>query len=142
MHLVLDRQWVDTDGMMSVTVIFERGDGYAAAQDVYVYPAALAEFARKLQSFPATAADEVTLEAGSVDPEGYSRIKLRAYVYDGSGHTALQFSAWGNPVAQLRASIDVCVPVEAAAFNLLGEQLGVWANSNDEPFEFRSGRAS
>ncbi len=142
MHLVLERKWVDTDGMMSVDVFFERGDGYSAAQDVCAYPKQLRDFAERLQSFPSTATDEATLHVGSVDAEGYSSIIFRAYVYDGSGHTALQFSAWCNPSPQLRASIDVVAPVEAAALNLLGEQLEAWADCNDEPFEFRSGRPS
>lgn len=142
MRLAFTRDWVDTDGMLSVVVSFERGDGYGASQDVCLYPVQLADFGRGLRSFPASARDEVLLHAGAADDEGYSALKLRAYVFDGSGHTALQVSLWGNPSPQLRASLDASVPIEAATLNRLGEQIEAWAQNNGQPLEFSSARSS
>lgn len=136
MRFTFTRDWVDTDGMLRVFVSFERGDGYDARQDVYLYPTELAEFGRRLRSFPSSVTDEVSFRVGAKDHEGYSALALRAYVFNDSGHTALQVSLWGNPAPELRANFDASVPVEAATLNRLGEELEAWALNNDEPFEF------
>jgi hypothetical protein len=121
--------------MLNVDVSVE-GNGNAVRLDVNVYPDALLNFGKKLQSFPSSVSDEAVLEMGSPEIDAYSWLKFRAYAYDGSGHTALQVSAIHNPHPRLQANIHFPMRMEAAALNALGERIEKWAIANDEPFEF------
>ena len=136
MRLSLNRNWVDTDGMLSITFSIERGDGYAMSQEVFVYPGTLQEFGYQLQKFPSSSSDEAVLEMGSQDEDAYSWVRLRAYVYDGSGHTALHVAANHNPSKHLQAGCQFSMPVEAASLNLLGAKIEAWSATPEIPFEF------
>jgi hypothetical protein len=136
MHLSFRTLWRDTDGMLSMLVQFERGDGWSASQEVYIYPEALCEFGRKLAEFPSSVAEEVLLCAGSEDEDGYSQLRVRAFAHDAAGHTALQVFLRSNPSPQFVARADVTVPVEAAQLNELGAKLARWNWDSEEEFEY------
>lgn len=135
MRLVLHRLWVDDDEMLQVEVSLQ-GSGYAATQDVYVYPADLEKFGHRLEAFPASASDEAMLEIGSADEKAYCWLKLRAYVYDGRGHSALELCVKRNGAPHVCAQAQFSVQIEAASLNSLGAQITKWAASNENPLVF------
>jgi len=133
MRLSLHRLWVDTNGMLQMEVFLE-GGGYSATQDVYVYPDELRAFAERLKNFPSSIADEAVLEIGSTQANAYCWLKLRAYVYDALGHSALELSVQRNTQHFARSQFSVVV--EAASLNALGEEIANWASANEEPLVF------
>ncbi len=135
MRFILRRLWVDTDEMLQVEVFFE-GVGYSATQDIYVYPDTLQEFGEKLQKFPTSISDEVVLEVGSIEDGHYSWLKLRAYVYDGSGHTAFEISVNNNGVSPAKALSQFSVLIEAASLNSLGKEIKNWTINNENSLLF------
>ena len=135
MRFILERLWVDTDEMLQVEVFLE-GGGYSATQDIYVYPAMLEEFGEKLQNFPASILDEVVLEIGSTEEGNYCWLKLRAYVYDGSGHSAFEISVKRNGAPQVKTQSQFSVLIEAASLNSLGEEINNWAINNENSLLF------
>ncbi len=135
MRLSLDRLWSDTDGMLQVEVFLE-GNGYSATQDIYVYPNELQAFAERLKNFPSSVTDEAVLEVGSTQANAYCWLKLRAYLYDSLGHSALELSVQRNAAPQLCARSQFSVLVEAASLNTLGAEIANWACANDQPLVF------
>lgn len=135
MRFSLNRLWVDSDGMLEVQVFLE-GSGYAATQDIYVFPATLHEFAQKLQSFPSLVSDESVLEIGSTEADAYCWLKLRAYVFDGCGHSALELSVKKNGAPQVCAQSRFSVLLEVAALNRLGKLIEDWAAASDVALVF------
>ena len=121
--------------MLQIEVYLE-GSGYAATQDFYLYPEDLEEFGHKLQAFPSSISDEAILETGSTEASSYGWFKLRAFVYDGSGHTALELSVKRNGAPHISAQSQFSVLIEAAALNSLGKSIERWASENDEPLKF------
>lgn len=135
MRFTLKRKWEDDDGMLEIEVYFAYA-GYAATQDIYVYPSQLSEFGAKLESFPSSIQDEVILEIGSTDEKWYCWLKLRAYVYDLTGHSALEFSVQSNGAVQERTRAQFSAKLEVASLNELGKQISNWAGNNLDPLEF------
>lgn len=137
MNIVFNRLWVDSDEMLQVELFLE-GNGYAATQDFYLYSDTLKIFGRKLQEFPSSVSDEAILEVGSSEATHYCWAKLRAYVYDGSGHTALELCTKRNGAPHVCAQSKFSVVIEAAALNNLGLKIEKWAFDNKESLVFRS----
>lgn len=135
MRLALQRLWVDSDELLQIEVSLE-GGGYAATQDVYTYPADLENFGRQLQDFPVSVSDEAVLEIGSTDEASYCWIKLRAYMHDDQGHSALECCVKRNGASHIRAQAQFSVQVEVASLNVLGAQIVQWSKLNDYPLVF------
>lgn len=109
---------------------------YAVTQNVYLYPDDLIVFAERLLAFPATPKDEVVLEAGSPEKEFYAWLKLRAYMYNALGHTALEVSTQQNGESILQRHSQFSVPIEIGALNILAQDILTWIGSNETKLVF------
>lgn len=125
MRFSIEHLWADTDGMLEVRVSLE-GCGFAAWQDLYVYPDDLKDFGLRLQSYPSGISDEPQLEVGSKAANAYCWFKLRAFVFDGVGHSALEISIQRNGAPQVSAESRFSVILEPASLNDLGKQIENW----------------
>jgi hypothetical protein len=136
MRLMLTPKWLDPDdGMLEVRISLS-GQERAAWVEMYAYPENFEEFGRKLIEFPRSISDEVVLALGSSAKEESDQFALRAYVYDGAGHSAIEFNAITNEEPLPRATFKFSVPIEAASLNRLGESLVAWSASSDRVFTF------
>lgn len=142
MRLALRRLWKDDDGMLQLHLHAANG-ARSIAQDFYSYLEELAEFGTKLQAFPISAKDMVVFEYGSTDPtlKFYCWVRIKAHVYDGTGHAALEFAVHNNQEPPDHASAQFSVKLEAATLNRLGQELAAWSRSNDGDFEFEASEA-
>jgi|SRR5215831_12728976 len=137
MRLVFRRLWEDSDGMLEFRLTVEN-EQYRSTHDCYLYPGTIREFGEGLASFPKSIADSVVLESGGEDPKWYGWLRLRAYVYDSAGHSALECLTETRGDELVRASARFSFRLQAAAFNELGKQLIEWSpNSRDFTFEAR-----
>ena len=140
MRLTLRRLWEETDGMLHLDMHAANATSYLS-QDFYVYPDDLARFGAKLEAFPSSVTDTAVFEYGSAESNVYSWVRLKAYLYDLAGHSALEFSANNNKQPPEQASGVFSVKLEAASLNALGAALGAWAKSTEDDFEFEAREA-
>jgi len=112
------------------------GEGFTARQDSYIEDEEWLEFGTALQSFPQRLDHEVTFENGAPEGEYYCYILLRAFVYDGVGHSALEVKISNRSAPPFSASTHFYIPCEAAALNRLGESLVSWARSKEYEYIF------
>jgi hypothetical protein len=117
------------------------GDGFAARQDSYVENEEWLEFGAALQSFPKNIEHEVAFESGAPGGEYYCYILLRAFVYDGVGHSALEVKISNQSQPPYGASAHFYVSCEAATLNRLGKSLELWARSKETRFVFSTDAA-
>lgn len=116
--------------------LFISGDGFAARQDSYVNDEEWEEFALALQSFPANVEQEVAFEYGAPEGKNYCYILLKAFVYDGVGHSALEVKVSNLNSPPYKASAHFYILSEAATLNRLGKSLELWARSKENEFLF------
>jgi len=138
MRLVFERLWMDTDGQFGLQVSLE-GDGFGATHEANAFADDLQTFGKNLQRFPQTISDEVAWKYESIDDKSRDWLILRAYVYDGVGHTALEMAMNKSGTRHVRATSQFSLPVEAAALNSLGKRIEDWAVDNQEPLVFETG---
>lgn len=115
----------DDDGMLQIDVT--AANSYAAAtMDVYLYPDEIENFATELERFPTALAHEVVLESGSSDPKWYGHLRVRVYVMDRAGHSAVEvlMDRRGKPPG--RASHHFYLTCNPADMNELGRRLKQW----------------
>ena len=112
------------------------GGGFAARQDSYIEDEEWIEFGAGLRSFPKGLEHEVVFENGAPEGEYYCYILLRAFVYDGVGHSALEVKMSNSMSAPHSAAAHFYIPCEAATLNRLGESLVSWARSKEYEFVF------
>jgi len=112
------------------------GGGFAARQDSYIEDDEWVEFGMALKAFPQRLEHEVTFENGAPEGKYYCYILLRALVYDGVGHSALEVKISNNSTPPHSAAAHFYIPCEAAALNRLGESLEAWARSKEYEFAF------
>ena len=135
MRFILERLWVDSDAMLQIEVFLE-GDGYSATQDIYIYPSELEEFGKRLEQFPSFITEEVVLEIGSIEDRHHCWLKLKAYIYDGVGHSAFEISVKKNGAVHTKAYSQFSVLIEAASLNSLGREIKNWAIKNESSLLF------
>jgi hypothetical protein len=99
------------------------------------------EFGAKLRAFPSSVKDSAVFEYGADDPKQYCWVRLRAYVYDSRGHTALEIFVQNNLEPPARASGVFSVKLEAATLNTLGQELIAWSRLKEGDFEFEAREA-
>jgi|SRR5215204_3979351 len=116
--------------------LFVSGDGVAARQDSYVDDDEWLEFGAALQSFPKSVGHEVAFENGAPEGKYTCYILLRAFVYDGVGHSALEVKLSNQLSPPYSASAHFYVRCEAATLNRLGKSLELWARSKEYEFLF------
>ena len=135
MQLHIKPVWIDDDGVMQVRVSVD-GNERQWWGEACCYPAAFSEFGQALIGFPSSTSDEVRLELGSMDPMYADYLLVRAFVYDGAGHCAIEFKAESRGDAITSSSVRFAVPTEAATLNEMGRRIVAWALSPTEPFAF------
>jgi hypothetical protein len=140
MQLHITPLWTDDDTLMQVRVSLA-GNGRQAWSEAYSYPETFSQFGQSLTQFPGSTADEVRLELGSTDPGYAEHLLIRAFVYDGSGHCAVEFKAHTRGDALAASSCQFAVPTEAASLNELGRMMVAWAAKPVEPFAFEGAGA-
>ncbi|HJR09599.1 MAG TPA: hypothetical protein VJ842_20225 [Pyrinomonadaceae bacterium] len=117
------------------------GDGFAARQDSYVADEEWIEFGVALQSFPKNIDHEVDFENGAPEGKYYCYILLRAFVYDGVGHSALEVKISNQSLPPYGALAHFYVSCETAMLNRLGKSLELWARSKETEFVFSTDAA-
>jgi hypothetical protein len=126
--------------MLHIQLTAEHGER-ALSQDFHAYAEDLREFGTKLEAFPSSVKDEVLFECGANDPKQYCWVRLRAYVYDRAGHSALELLVQNNSEPPVLASAVFSVKLEAATLNRLGQELAAWSRSKQGDFEFEAREA-
>ncbi len=123
-----------------VELFVSYGD-YSAAQDSYISDEELIKFGKEPQSFPQNLEHRVIFESGSQESNYYCYLKLRAFVYDGVGHTALEVRFENHLDAPYSATMHFHVLCEAAMLNRLGHSLESWVRSKEKEFEYSTDAA-
>jgi hypothetical protein len=117
--------WTDSDGMLNLFIAASNGVT-TGGLETYLYPEQLLEFARELERFPSNAQHEVIIQAGSTDPGLHDHFQMRAFVLNGSGHSALEVTmeSRGNPPVAARSHFYLaCNPAD---LNRVGTVLRQW----------------
>lgn len=109
----------------------------SATQDFYCYTEDLEAFGRELSGFPASISSEARLEAGKRDPGWAHFVLVRAFVYDGVGHSALEIEVASHSKDPYGQSARFHILCEPASLNKLGVQLVAWCRDREEPLEWR-----
>lgn len=126
----------DRDDPPPHVVLSISNEGFTAEQDSYVDDEQWLDFGKSLQSFPQSLDHEVIFENGTPDPRYYNYILLRAFVYDGVGHAALEVRMENHSAPPYTASAHFHILSDAAVWNHLGRLLESWAQSKESEFEF------
>ena len=121
--------------------LFISGDDFAARQDTYVNDEEWLEFGLALQSFPGSLEHEVSFENGAPEGKYYCYILLRAFVYDGVGHSALEVKISNQSPPPYGALAHFYVLCEVATLNRLGKSVELWARSKEIELEFSTDAA-
>ena len=115
----------DDDGLLQVA--FTAGHSSAnAAMYVYLYPDQIEHFAAELERFPTGLTHEVVLESGSSDPKWYGHLRVRVYVMDSAGHSAVEVLIDDRGEPPGRASHHFYLPCNPADMNEVGRRLKQW----------------
>ena len=133
--LIRDLHYVGSE--LHVEVHASNGS-FAAKVDFYTYADYIRDFGEKLKDFPRAITDEASWEEGSRDPGAYNYFLLRAYVIDGVGHTALEFSCENRSTYPHEASAHFSIPCEASGLNRLGERLVAWADTRPDEIRWET----
>ena len=121
----------DDDGLLQVALATGHSSAHAT-MDVYLYPDQLERFAAELEQFPMTLTQEVVLESGSSDPKWYGHLRVRVYVVDSVGHSAVEVSIdyRGDPLGPI--SHHFYLPCNPADMNELGRRLRPWISHPEQ----------
>jgi len=133
--IALSRLYYDED-CWEIEIRASNGRFTAATFDpIYTQPEELARFAEQLVAFPKTIKDEARFEQG--DPASESaHILVRAFLFDGSGHSAIEFAARDHPNARFASSSRFYLFAEAAAINRFGQRILTWLHNPHEPLHW------
>lgn len=119
----------DFDGDTSFDVSIRLG---ALQIQVYFWGEAdwFRQFGEGLSAFPASIDDVIEFEVGQIKPPSHQNyLLIRAYCYDGSGHSALKIIMHNNEPEPHALYTEFSIPTEAAALNTLGNRLKNWQPS-------------
>jgi hypothetical protein len=83
----------------------------------------------------------VVFENGAPEGKYYCYILLKAFVYDGVGHSALEVKISNQSSSPYRALAHFYLLSEAATLNRLGKSLELWARSKEKEFLFSTSAA-
>ncbi|HEX3857466.1 MAG TPA: hypothetical protein VHY30_09245 [Verrucomicrobiae bacterium] len=93
-------------------------------QDFYVYEKEVRELGTKLAAFPTGSQNEVVFEIGDEHNEKWAHyVRLRFFVRDSSGHTALAIKFIRNGDVMAKAVSEFCQPIDVASLNRLGSSI-------------------
>ena len=130
----IEKIWTDDDGMVQLELCASN-DMQVGKQDFYFYPEGVSEFGARLQEFPKTQKDEISLEYGA-DPKFYCYFSLKALVLDSVGHSALEvkFDNRLDPPSQAQAHFFM--KCEPATVNEFGKRLCAWVSEMNGVFRY------
>jgi hypothetical protein len=94
-----------------------------------LYPNDLATFADALKAFPRDTKSEVVLEAGSKDPKWHGYLRLRVFVLNATGHSAMEVESDVRGSPPVSATSHFYVPGTPADFNRLGSEMSDWVKN-------------
>ncbi|RYU79910.1 hypothetical protein [Hymenobacter persicinus] len=114
-------------GIFDVTI---RHRAIEAHMHFYGEPDAWNQFGKQLLSFPRSAVDCVTFEAGS-NAQDQDFLILQAYCYNAGGHSALKVVVADNHNDPSRYRLEFSIPAEPASLNKLGRLLSGWQIENN-----------
>ena len=137
MRISIERLNEDVD-TPHVKLKISSGD-FSAAQDSYISDEYFLEFGKALQTFPQNLKHEVIFEDGSPDPKYYCYIRLRAFAYDGVGHSALEVRIENHGLAPYSSTAHFHILCEVATLNNLGKALESWLDSEEKEFVYPNG---
>jgi hypothetical protein len=106
---------------------------FSGVQDFYTYPEDLENFGSNLCKFPKNIQDEVRFELGDQTSKWAYFILIRAFLFDSTGHAAIEFSVNNNSIPPNHAQTSFFIHSEVASINNLGQQLKAWIISHDSP---------
>ena len=118
-----------------VRLVISSGD-FSAAQDSYISDEYFLEFGKGLQTFPQHLKHEGIFDDGSPDPKYYCYILLRAFIYDGVGHSALEVRIENHGAVPYSATAHFHILCEVATLNDLGKALETWVVSKERKFVY------
>jgi hypothetical protein len=93
----------------------------------------LSKFGKKLQEFPKTINEKISLEIGSIN---HAYLFIEAMCYNQFGHAALKVHAVNNTDIPLMYDTTFYISCEVASINELGSQLASWNPKNDYYLEW------
>ena len=111
---------------------------YKTTQDSYGYKEDFLIFGNKLANFPLNIDDRAIFESGSDQENYYCHIRIKAYVYNKSGHTALEINTKNNLMKPANAEVKFNIICEAAEINRIGHMLKIWSTSDKKEFVYES----
>ena len=110
---------------------------FAGMLKFYIDGTDLIEFARRLCVFPSTLQDEACFRLGDRGESWAYYLSLRAFVFDRSGHTALEIEIDNREVGHQRGRAAFAIRCEVASLNELGRKLVAWIDRPDEMLVWR-----
>jgi hypothetical protein len=118
------------------TELLISNNDFSARREEYINDSFWLNFGIELQSFPKNLKDEVVFGFGNAESD--NPIFLRAFVYDGVGHSALEVKITRQSSPPYSASAHFYILCEVATLNLLGKELELWIKSAQNDFIFRT----
>ncbi|HEY1710481.1 MAG TPA: hypothetical protein VGG10_19580 [Rhizomicrobium sp.] len=111
--------------------IFASNGSFTASSDFYCTATALLAFSDELLNFPSSRDASAEFRIGSAGTSEF--IHLRAYVFDNTGHAAIETRIERRGSAPHTASANFHVRCEISAINRLGDMLRQWISAPDRP---------
>ena len=132
--------WTDYDGMFKLAVKASSFT-HAAYHETYLYPDQLEAFASGLMEFPQGAGAEVVLESGGKDPNVHDYFRMRVFLLNPLGPSALEIESEVREDPPVRAEIHFFIPGFPADFNRMGSELIRWLRDTSAPLriEWKNG---
>ena len=109
---------------------------FAATQEFYCHPEDIRKFGGRLREFPTGPQDQVVWEIGSSDPKWAHHVRLRAYLVDALGHSALEVLADNRRNPPHRGTAEFSIRSDPASLNRLGNALVAWSKNYSRPLEW------
>ncbi len=117
--------------------LYASNASFAAAQDFYCYPEDVRAFGERLSELPAHGQEEVVWEIGAPSAEWAYHVKLRVYLVDALGHSALEIFVDNHFISPARGVAAFSIPSEPASLNRLGRSLVAWSSDHSQPLEWK-----
>ena len=134
-RIILSREPYD-DSAWRIRLDASNGE-FAGSLLFYIDDTSLLDFARQLSGFPTSVNDEVYFRLGSREGNWAYYLSLRAYVFDRSGHTALEIEIDNREPGHYHSRAAFAMSCEAAALDELGRRITAWVEQSADPLVWR-----
>ena len=123
--------WEDSDGMLEIE-LSASNDRYASLASFYTYPDELQTFAKRLQEFPASTADQILFEYGKDDEKYPSYLRIKVILFDKVGHSAIEIKTSVNGDMRVTARSSFSLSCNPAEINAIGKKIENWIRVKEE----------